>query len=63
MEVITLRETHPPALFGTFLRVRGSWDFLFGLQAAAAEALWRKLTADVDQITLCWHIALVVVEI
>ncbi|MGC7847646.1 methyltransferase domain-containing protein [Desulforudis sp. 1088] len=64
VEVITLRETHPPALFGTLLRARGSWAFLFGPQAAErAEALWRKLTAGVDQIVLCWQIALVVAEL
>jgi len=62
MEKIALRETHPPALFGTLLRARGSWAFLFGPRAEEAEHRWWKLTAGRDRITLYWHIALVVVE-
>ncbi|MGQ9512584.1 methyltransferase domain-containing protein [Thermodesulfitimonas sp.] len=63
VEIITLREKHPPALFGTLLRARGSWAFLFGPQATQAEALWRKLTAGVEEVALCWQIALVVAEL
>ncbi|MEW6447315.1 MAG: methyltransferase domain-containing protein [Bacillota bacterium] len=60
IERLTLRETHPPALFGTLLRARGSWAFLFGPQASQAEDLWRKRTAGYGTVTLCWNMALLV---
>ncbi|MEW6572069.1 MAG: methyltransferase domain-containing protein [Bacillota bacterium] len=62
IERLTLRETHPPALFGTLLRARGSWAFLFGPQAPQAESLWRKLTAGRSTVTLCWNMALLVAQ-
>lgn len=62
IQKITLRETHPPAVFGTLLRARGSWTFLFGPHAPLAESLWRKYTAGLTTVTLCWNIALVVAE-
>lgn len=62
VERLTLRETHPPALFCVLLRARGSWAFLFGSQAPNAEALWRKLAAGHNTVTLCWNMALLVAE-
>lgn len=60
IEEIALREAHPPALWGSLLRARGSWAFLFGSRAALAEELWRKFTAGYSTVALYWHIALVV---
>lgn len=60
VELITLRETLPPALFGTLLRARGSWAFLFGPRAESAEDLWKKLTTGLSDTTLHWNMALVV---
>jgi trans-aconitate methyltransferase len=59
-ETMTLRETCPPALLGTLLRARGSWTFVFGPEADAAENLWRKYTTGRPLTTLSWHITLVV---